>query len=360
MGLLKEIGEFGLIEKIASSFSVPDGYLGIGDDCAVLPQENGRQTLVSTDMLVEGTHFLLSDISPFDLGWKSAAVNFSDIAASGGRPVGSFLSIALPPTLSEEWVDSFLAGYRRMSDLAGAAAGVAGADGNGAAAGVAAGAAAGAAATPLQVGSAAGVPLLGGDTTSSPDRLCINVTVIGEAACGLSRLRSAARPGDLVCVTGTLGDSAAGLRQILEGRPRSNYLIQRHYRPQPRIAEGLVLASCEGVHAMMDISDGVASDLRHILKASGVGARIDVTALPLSPALLETCAASGWDPVRLALCGGEDYELLFTLAPSALASLSSLLPTGGATGFTVIGEITATPGLVWQNSAEDYFGYTHF
>ena len=343
MGLLKEIGEFGLIEKIASSFSVPDGYLGIGDDCAVLPQENGRQTLVSTDMLVEGTHFLLSDISPFDLGWKSAAVNFSDIAASGGRPVGSFLSIALPPTLSEEWVDSFLAGYRRMSDLAGAAAG-----------------AAGAAATPLQVGSAAGVPLLGGDTTSSPDRLCINVTVIGEAACGLSRLRSAARPGDLVCVTGTLGDSAAGLRQILEGRPRSNYLIQRHYRPQPRIAEGLVLASCEGVHAMMDISDGVASDLRHILKASGVGARIDVTALPLSPALLETCAASGWDPVRLALCGGEDYELLFTLAPHALASLSSLLPTGSATGFTVIGEITATPGLVWQNSAEDYFGYTHF
>jgi len=275
---LANIGEFGLIERIRARFPAPDGVTGIGDDCAVLTQHNGLDTLVSTDMLVEGTHFLRDDIEPFDLGWKSAAVNLSDIAASGGRPTGTFLSLALPAGLSGEWVDAFLDGYAEISGRF-------------------------------------DVPLLGGDTTASPQRICINVTVLGECPVGRAVLRSGAMVDDLICVTGPLGDSAAGLKAILAGVPRDadvQTLIARHYRPVPRIEEGQQLRLNLGVHAMMDISDGLGSDLNHILEASDVDAEIDPEALPLSIALKHVCARQGWDPMELAVSGGEDYELLFT------------------------------------------------
>lgn len=317
MNSLKELGEFGLIDRIRENFTAPKDILGIGDDCAVLPQKNGLQTLVSTDMLVEGTHFLLDDISPEDLGWKSAAVNFSDIAASGGKPVGTFLSLALPKgpgCVDSSWMEGFIRGYREMSDSAGA-------------------------------------PLLGGDTTSSPDRLCINVTVLGQVRQGGAKLRSSACPGDLVCVTGTLGDSAAGLRQILQSLQRTPELVRSHYRPEPRLEWGIRLGGCDSVHAMMDISDGVGSDLRHILDASGTGARIDLSALPFSPELLQACMDNGWDPKELALCGGEDYELLFTLAPGG---------TVPDVPFTVIGTITEDRKLVWEGGDMDYMGFRHF
>lgn len=312
---LKELGEFGLISRIDALFKAPEGYVGIGDDCAVMPQKNGMQTLVSTDMLIEGTHFILEDISPRELGWKSAAVNFSDIAGCGGRATGSFLSLALPGKLDGEWMEEFISGYKEMS-------------------------------------SEAGAPLLGGDTTSSPDRLCINVTVVGEVQEGHAKLRSAARVGDLVCVTGPLGDSAAGLKLILEGLPREETLIGRHYRPVPRLSEGQALAAIDEVHAMMDISDGVASDLRHILKASRVGARIFESRLPLSEALRSACDRYGWDPVRLALEGGEDYELLFTIAPEGLDKIT--IP------HSVIGEIIEGQGIRWESSDADYMGFRHF
>ena len=612
---MSKVGEFELIRRIAAAFRHPErsaschpeacpelaegpsegstGVVGIGDDCAVLPQRDGVDTLVTTDLLIEDRHFLLADVSPEDLGWKSAAVNISDIAAMGGRPTASFLSIALPKTLRvrnsgvpytpvpisvdggvkngvpytpapisvdggvkngvpytpapvsvdggvknsapstptpvfldggvkndvpytqapisvdggvnngvpytpapisvdggvknsapstptpvsvdggvkngvpyaqtpisvdggteesrteggeradgvAEWVERFIAGYRELSDRF-------------------------------------GVPLLGGDTSASPDKLFVNVTVLGECPHGQAIMRSGARPGDLICVTGTLGDSAAGLKLILERTPdnqdsgspafpqqqvagcrelrasRSSlpplcggplplmcprvdtvpaapppdrrgavmpdligHLIDRHYRPMPRVLEGQALAAVPGVHAMMDISDGIASDLRHILEASGravtaggqsskvgvgiagvpeevegqraaegqsagrglgnagmpsevegqrvaegqsaergvgndgmpgvvdngvavgnggtgkevpgneepgkweagrVGAEIDLRTLPLSEELREVCAERGWDPMELAVSGGEDYELLFTVAPEAL------------------------------------------
>ncbi|MBQ5415795.1 MAG: thiamine-phosphate kinase, partial [Bacteroidales bacterium] len=182
---LKELGEFGLIERIKEALGgpMPDGVLGIGDDCAVLPQAGGMETLVSTDMLLEGSHFLRGDIPARLLGWKSAAVNFSDIAAMGGRPVGSFLSLGLPAGLDSDWMDAFLAGYKECSQYCGA-------------------------------------PLLGGDTTTSQDGIAINVTVIGQCQRGRSRKRSSAVPGDLVCVTGPLGDSAAVLKLILERHAR--------------------------------------------------------------------------------------------------------------------------------------------
>jgi len=347
---MSHIGEFELIRRISARFQSPpfsnpeqgeasSGVVGIGDDCAVLPQHDGLDTLVTTDLLIEDRHFLLSDISPEDLGWKSAAVNISDIAAMGGKPTASFLSIALPPCHPErsegsdsasdgmaEWVDRFISGFRELS-------------------------------------SRFCVPLLGGDTSASPDKLFINVTVLGECAHGKAVMRSGASPGDLVCVTGPLGDSAAGLKLILEGSadgPAEEILIRRHYRPLPKVELGMALAAVPGVHAMMDISDGIASDLRHILEASGrrnesgtvepLGAEIDLLSLPFSPELVKVCAARGWDAAELAVSGGEDYELLFTAAPG------TPLPEG----CVVIGRITETGGLRWLGSDKDYKGFTHF
>ena len=338
---LKELGEFGLIERIKEALGgpMPDGVLGIGDDCAVLPQAGGMETLVSTDMLLEGSHFLRGDIPARLLGWKSAAVNFSDIAAMGGRPVGSFLSLGLPAGLDSDWMDAFLAGYKECSQYCGA-------------------------------------PLRGGDTTTSQDGIAINVTVIGQCQRGRSRKRSSAVPGDLVCVTGPLGDSAAGLKLILERHALSERharldrasqmagqaghdaeagqdaetLVERHYRPVPRVSEGQALAATPGVHAMMDISDGVASDLRHILKASGVGATVRTQDVPLSAELRRVCAQQGWDATTLALTGGEDYELLFTMAPG----------TEPPVPYFVIGTITKEKTLVWEGSSQDFIGFRHF
>ena len=375
---MSNIGEFDLIERISAQFrdyqAVDAGVdasgsslLGIGDDCAVLPQREGLDTLVTTDLLIEDRHFLLRDISAWQLGWKAAAVNISDIAAMGGRPEASFLSIALPPRLSEvaDWVDRFISGFKALSDRF-------------------------------------GVPLLGGDTSASPDKLFINVTVLGSCPHGSAILRSGARVGDLICVTGPLGDAAAGLKLILErsaavasGAPASCHfersqeipsspeetLIRRHYEPLPRVAEGIALRACHGVHSMMDISDGIASDLRHILKASGstLGAVIDLKSLPLSEELRRVCASRGWDPYELAVSGGEDYELLFTIAPEALddarkalAALQASVEAAGraeaaeASGtsgarLTVIGRISAEPGIRWEGGAQhDYQGFTHF
>ena len=329
--------EFELIGRIAGQFRTPDGVTGIGDDCAIIPQSSGKDTLVTTDMLVEGSHFLLEDISARELGWKSAAVNLSDIAAMGGKPTGAFLSLALPKSISDEWMDDFVAGFKDICERC-------------------------------------DTPLLGGDTTASPDRLCINVGVIGECPAGTARTRAAACVGDLVCVTGTLGDSAAGLRLILhracapDRESDQKYLIRRHYLPTPRVSEGMKLAGCSGVHAMMDISDGIASDLRHILKASGVGAEIDLQALPLSTELLRVCDKEGWDATALAVEGGEDYELLFTMAPG----------TEPPVPCTVIGRIVSgvkSPGTDGEAPASgpaqgdihwiggqkiDYQGFKHF
>jgi len=309
---LKDIGEFGLIELIRKDVNVPFGITGIGDDCAIVPQKEGFDTLISTDMLIEGTHFLMSDVQANQLGWKSAAVNISDIAAMGGKPCGTFLSIALPKDMDVEWVKEFMAGFTICCEQYGA-------------------------------------PLLGGDTTSTPDRMCISVTVMGSCPKGTSRCRDMAETGDLVCVTGTLGDSAAGLKAILEGW-KETALRERHYIPRPRVAEGLELATLSGVHAMMDISDGIASDLRHILDASGVGAEILLSGLPLSDELRSFCEKHGLDATEFATSGGEDYELLFTAAPG------TKLPEW----CTIIGKITSDMALKWIGSGKDFMGYRHF
>lgn len=310
--MLKTISEFGLIEKIASMFPAPEGVLGIGDDCAVIPRGDGKDTLASTDLLTGGIHFLRDRIPPYELGWKAAAVNLSDIAAMGGKPVGTFLSLALPKDCDDAFITLMMEGYAEASRHY-------------------------------------GTPLLGGDTCASAGELTLNVTVLGECPHGKALLRSSAKPGDGIYVTGTLGDSAAGLKALLEVLPEPE-LIQRHYHPVPRIEEGLRLAACDGAGAAMDLSDGLASDLRHILKASLCGASIDLKALPLSAELLTFCRQYGADPLELALCGGEDYELLFTLRPGCPPPVPC----------TCVGRITAGSALVWEGSDRDFTGFKHF
>lgn len=314
---IKELGEFGLIEEIKKGIILPDGVEGIGDDCAVIPQTTGRETLVSTDMLMEGTHFLIDDISPYLLGWKSAAVNISDIAAMGGLCVGSFLSFALPKGTQKEWMMEFFRGYKDVSALF-------------------------------------DCPLLGGDTTKSPDRLCINVTVLGHSARGESIRRSGAKVGDLICVTGPLGDSACGLEHILKGLDLDDdakKLIDRHYMPKPRVTEGNKLAAAK-VNAMMDVSDGIGSDLMHILKDSKVGAMVDLEAIPLSEELKRKCDRHGWDPFDFALSGGEDYELIFTVSEEIEKKLD--VP------HYIIGRVVEGEGIEWIGADKDYMGFRHF
>lgn len=318
---MKSMGEFGFIDHIKANFPVPEGVVGIGDDCAVIPSGE-EELLFSTDLLIEGVHFLRSESSPEDVGWKAAAVNFSDIAAMGGIPVATFLSIALPEDAQGEWAERFIEGYTRIS-------------------------------------REYNVPLLGGDTTSSLRDIAVNVGVLGRCPSGKRLMRSEAKVGQTIYVTGPLGDSAGGLQAILKGLERTEEvtrLIERHKRPVPRIDAGRILLESGKVGAMMDISDGIASDLKHIIKASGVGAIIDLDTLPFSPELVSVCNEQGWDIHELATSGGEDFELLFT-GPKGLEK-ELCLP------LYPIGQIVPGSDLTWRLDhkplSRNFKGYKHF
>lgn len=314
-------GEFGFVDFIKERFPSPDGVCGIGDDCAVIPSPPG-ELLFSTDLLMEGVHFLREESSPEDIGWKSAAVNISDIAAMGGIPMATFLSIALPKDALGEWAERFMEGYSQISRLY-------------------------------------DIPLLGGDTTSSLRDIAVNVGILGRCPTGIRAMRSSAKVGEFIYVTGPLGDSAGGLQAILNAMERSDdvsVLIGKHKRPVPRVREGQILINSGKVSAMMDISDGIASDLRHILKASSVGAQVHLDRIPLSENLRRVCSRHGMDPYRLATGGGEDYELLFTASDGIEDHLD----------FPVyqIGEIVSGDSLIWMadGRAVDFEieGYNHF
>ncbi len=330
---LKEIGEFGFIERFAPDFKslLSEKVLGIGDDCAILPMDETSDLLVTTDMLIEDIHFLRDKITPWQLGYKSVAVNLSDIAAMGGTPLGTFLSIAVPPGIDVEYLDEFMKGYHDISDKY-------------------------------------DTPLYGGDTTKSVKHLAINVCAIGKCPKGKAKLRRNAQSGDLICVSGNLGDSAGGLQTMLKKTDTSadvEYLLQRHNLPEPGIKEGQVLLGFSGVHAMMDISDGIASDLVHILKASKKAARIDLENLPLSEPLKRICATQNWSPDELAVGGGEDYELVFTVAPEQLHELQKEFKRQFGKTVYPIGEVEeGKPAIEWYKNGQKVVfskaGFNHF
>ncbi|MFI3305121.1 MAG: thiamine-phosphate kinase [Rikenellaceae bacterium] len=308
--------EFGLIDQIKSLCAAlpTNGYEGIGDDCAITPLSESESTLYTQDMLIERVHFLRDATSPYDLGRKSLAVNLSDIAAMGGRPTATLLSLAVPSELMGGWIEEFMRGYRDLS---------------------------------LEHG----VALVGGDTTRSLGDLAINVTAIGRAHNSHIKRRSTAQVGDIIAVTGALGGSGEGLAEILAGRYHTP-MAMLHKRPTPRVNEGQWLAQFAHVHSMMDLSDGVASDLLHILRASGVGAEVELNSIPAAGSL------------ERALCSGEDYELLFSCDADSFDELSTLYSAQFGTTLHPIGRIVAEEGLRWRREGAvvegDYRGFTHY
>ncbi len=275
---------------------------GIGDDAALFRPQTGRQTILSCDWFLEGTHFLRDKHPPDSVGWKCLARALSDIAAMGGEPRCFLLSLALPVSLTGRWLDEFLLGLRRVS-------------------------------VKFQC------PLVGGDTTSH-DGILINVTVVGEVQSGQAVLRSGARPGDLLYVSGHLGEAEMGLRLLKRRKglaSRKSPLTRKHLYPEPRLALGQWLAAKSLATAMMDLSDGLSSDLPRLCAASGVGARVIAAKVPTVQFSARNFK-SGVDPLHLALDGGDDYELLFTVPPSR----AKLLPRSfRGILLTLIGVVTS-------------------
>lgn len=340
--------EFSLIARYFSRTTTPDSGVvqGIGDDAALLAVRGDRQLAVAIDTLVEGVHFP-ADAAPGDIAHKALAVNLSDLAAMGAEP--RWFTLALTLSAAEpDWLEAFAHGLFVLADEY-------------------------------------GIVLVGGDTTRGP--LCVTVQVAGEVPPGEAMTRHGAMPGDGIYVTGTLGDAALGLA-LLQQHTRLSApkrvrdeaaLLARLHRPVPRVQAGLVLRSL--AHAAIDVSDGLAADLGHILAASGVGATVDVDALPRSPAFrrweqtrpavpAKADAANGpgavptqAEPLALLLGGGDDYELCLCLPAEAVAQLDALEP---GVALTRIGTVEAQAGLRLQHAdgrscaVPVRSGYAHF
>ncbi|MDX1802248.1 MAG: thiamine-phosphate kinase [Marinobacter sp.] len=315
------MGEFDLIRRIfqplADATASPLLPLGLGDDCAVQIVRPGTELAFSIDTLVEGVHFPVN-YNPAFLGWRSLAVATSDLAAMGADPVCFTLALTLPDA-EPDWLRGFADGLREAA-------------------------------------LAFGLALAGGDTTRGP--LTISIQVHGTVPAGQALTRAGARVGDLVCVSGTLGDAAAALSWLDNDSESADvqWLLSRYHRPQPRLALGQALRG--RATAAIDLSDGLSADLQHILTAAGVGARIDLRKLPLSDALKQNARDRAVD---LALSGGDDYELCFTLPPSDWPEINR---AGVADRLTVIGEVLSSPGLWCTGELGDRQltagGYDHF
>jgi thiamine-monophosphate kinase len=277
---LQEIGEFGLLSRVRQWMAVSrqDLIQGIGDDVAVI-ESGSKVLLATTDLLIEGVHFERSWIDPYRLGKKSLMVNLSDIAAMGGIPTYFLLSLGLPKDLPLSFVSRF---YRGLKDGA----------------------------------KQYGVALIGGDTSVS-QKIVINICLLGEGKKDEIVYRKGARIGDDLYVSGMLGESALGLRMLQDKslKKKSKWLIERHLSPRPMLGLGWFLGQSRWATAMIDVSDGLLIDAGHLLEESRVGGRIWKGCVPRSNLLLRYAPLYSEDPYQLSLCGGEDYELLFTAPP---------------------------------------------
>ena len=335
-------GEAALINLIRDKYgatSAGDLALGIGDDCALIRM--GESFLaVTADLLVEGTHFRMDINEPYLLGWKSAAVNISDIAAMGGSPTYSFISVGFPD-IEVSIVDAIYEGMRDVS---------------------------------AKYGSV----IAGGDTVASPSGIVINVTQLGMVDPARVARRDGAKPGDAILVTNTIGDSRAGLELLLRFGPHPTHLqkgegvrcahsrrhdhpakgeeacILRHLKPEPRVNEARAAVATGKVNSMMDLSDGLAADLKKLCESSRAGAKVMANALPISDDLRIAARRLDIDPVRLSAGGGEDYELLLTCARSDTREIMDAISSTGSTA-SVIGTITGDTNvtLVFPNGEEE-------
>jgi thiamine-monophosphate kinase len=328
---------------------------GIGDDAAVISQAFGRDSVITSDLLIEEIDFRRDSTPPHLLGYKALAVSLSDIAAMGARPIYSLVSLGLPEEVwRTDFKEKFYEGYLALADRF-------------------------------------GVALAGGDISRSPDRIVIDSIVAGEISSGSAIMRSGARPGDQIFVTGTLGGAAAGLKLIELGvrfsrtdrAPQAGSplgvvdaggpsedsddaaiqtLLLRQLRPTPRVGWGIVMGSEKLASAMIDISDGLSSDLTHLCAESGVGAVIDSASVPVDQNVIKLCGRRALDPLALALHGGEDFELLFAVSSQNAARLPKRVD---GVEISLIGEITDKAGTVrireknreWDLQPE---GFEHF
>lgn len=323
MTTIGDIGEFAFIDRIRRfAQERNDVLVGIGDDAAVV-RCGGEMVVVTSDMAIEGVHFLLDRAAPKDIGWKVAAAGVSDIAAMGAAPKYIVLSIAAPPDCSLSTLDDVYAGIEELA-------------------------------------RGFETVIIGGDTTRSPQGIVIDVITIGETIGGVYATRSGARSGDLLLVTGHPGRSAAG-RHAQEYGQNASELIRAHYRPVPRVAEGQWLAQHGSVHAMIDVSDGLAQDAGHLAEAAGLGIDIDSSEIPLADDLKEYRAVRNRSPIDFALYGGEDYELAFAADPVEIDKLCNDFGTEFELPITVIGSFSDHfKGLRIDGDPLHKCGYEHF
>lgn len=333
----KIFSERQLISKIRG-FVGTDGreiIRGIGDDCAVVRKDADRFWLITTDTLVESIHFDFAWHPPHLLGRKTLSVNISDVAAMGGQPLFAQFSLALPDLATAGWLDDFLGGFTAVL-------------------------------------REYGMHLVGGDTVKSKNDVIFTVTVIGEVAKDQVVYRSGALPGDHIWVSGPLGEAAAGLElcrrhgRLASGLPEKwRKAIKLHLDPEPQVKISRLLAENHMLHSMMDLSDGLATDLAHLCAESGVSAEIIGKDLPISDLLIELAASFESSAVDLALKGGEDYQLLFTSAPAVEAPMRSMVSDMTGRELYRIGRIVAGEGVFFCNehgrrTEIGYQGYDHF
>ena len=316
-------GEFEFIKNLRERYELSS----VGDDCAVVPQSSDLDLVVTTDLLVEGVDFRLDWTSPELLGHKALAVSLSDVAAMGGKPKWSLTSIGVPETLwNSDFIDRFYKGWHALAD-------------------------------------GYGVVLIGGDVSRSPDKFVVDSVVGGQVPRGKAILRSGARPGDAIFVTDSLGGAAGGLQllekgiQYVDASDWQQRLIERQLVPLPRVAEGGMLLEKGIVNSMIDLSDGLSSDLHHICEASGVGAEIEAAAIPVDDDLKQFTSSSR-EQLDFALHGGEDFELLFTVPEEKISELE-------LGGFSRIGSVTANVGVIELRTASGNVilhssGFRHF
>lgn len=311
---IKELGEFGFIDRIKEGCLIrSEGIIkAIGDDCAVLKSPDGSAILLTTDMLVESVHFRCDQTTPSLLGRKSLAVNISDIAAMGGNPKEALVAIAIPNQSEIEFLDGLYDGIKSIA-------------------------------------AEYDINLLGGDTVSSPKNLVISITLMGDAPEDEVLYRSGAAVGDIIFLTGTVGSSAAGLDLAIKNRQfdKKDLLLAAHFDPVPHVKEGRIIATSKIANSLIDVSDGVSSDLRHICEKSGAGAIIEFDRVPLTEPFREYCEKFGLGLEKLALHGGEDYVLLGTVPEMSVGTLEETLKSQDCSFFP-IGRITKEKAIKVQ------------
>ena len=306
---IDQIGEFALIDRIRGALPAPgrDVLVGIGDDVAVLKGDGDTVWLATCDVLVEGSHFLRDSIAPRDLGRKALAVNLSDVASAGGSPRFALVSLGLPGDLAVEFIDELYHGLRDEATMF-------------------------------------GVDIVGGNISRSRHGIFIDVFLVGVTPRQDVVLRSGASPGDRILLTGSIGDAAAGVALLLDPALKApgSYgpaAIARQHVPSPRVREGALIGRLRAATAMIDVSDGLAGDLAHICERSGVSARLWAERLPVHADNRALSRAARGDEWHFALRGGEDYELLFTAAPSGARALADRITAETGTPVAEIGEI---------------------